>query len=128
MSENLTPRQRKAVEALLTCCDTSQAAEAAGVSRETVYRWMREPAFREALQEATREALEGLSRELVRLGVKAVQALVEVLDGPEAAAARVRAADVILGRLLQARELIDMETRLAELERKAKHETTQRTN
>ncbi len=80
MPENLTPKQRKAIESLLTNCDTTQAAKAAGVSRETLYRWQREELFRAALNDATRQALEGLSRSLIVLGDAAVNALEETLS------------------------------------------------
>lgn len=114
----MTPRKRKAIEALLTTCDTTKAAAAAGVSRETVYRWMHEPVFRDALKEGAAEALEGLSRALVQLGDKAAKALGAALDdGTTAAGVKVRAADVILGRLLQLKELVNLEERVSELEK-----------
>lgn len=121
MTENLTPRKRKAIEALLTTCDTTRAAQAAGVSRDTVYRWMREEAFKNALKEGAAEALEGLSRNLVQLGDKAIKALAAALDDSTAGTnIKVRAADVILSRLLQLRELVDLENRVAELEKAAR--------
>ncbi|MBE3143368.1 MAG: hypothetical protein IMZ61_05515 [Planctomycetes bacterium] len=118
MSENLTPRKRKAIEALLTTCDTTQAAQAAGVSRVTIYKWMRDQAFKDALKAGAAEALESLSRSLVSMGEKAVKTLEEALTYDlKAPGARVRAADVILSRLLQLRELVDLENRVSELEK-----------
>ena len=118
MSENLTPRKRKAIAALLTTCDTTQAAQVAGVSRVTIYKWMRDQAFKDALKAGAAEALESLSRSLVTLGDKAVKALGAALDDTAAGASvKVRAADVILSRLLQLKELIDLESRVTELER-----------
>jgi hypothetical protein len=117
MMENLTPRQRKAIEILLTSGNIREAAQAAKVSRETIYKWMKAQAFREALKEGSREALERLSRSLMSLGDKAVKALEDALDDPEAkSAAKVRPADVILGRLLQLKELADLEERISALE------------
>jgi phage terminase small subunit len=125
MAENLTYRQRKAVEALLSTTDTTQAALAAGVSRETVYRWMRDPAFRDALKAGAAEALEALSRSLVRLSDKAIKTLEDALTYDlKAPGARVRAADVILGRLLQLKELVDLEGRVSDLERMARNDQT----
>lgn len=118
MNENLTPKQRRAVEALLTNWDTTQAAQAAGVSRDTLYRWMREERFRAALNDATRQALEGLSRSLIVLGDKAARTLEEALDAFQTpTGAKVRAADIVLSRILQLRELVDLEARVTELER-----------
>jgi hypothetical protein len=125
MSENRTlgkkptPRQRKAIEALLTTGDKSAAARAAQVRRSTIYRWLRQPHFQAALAEAEAEALVSLSRTLVRLGDKAGRTLESAMDDPDAALShRIRAADIVLSRLLQLRELVDLEARVCELERK----------
>jgi phage terminase small subunit len=120
MSENLTPKKQKAIAALLTSWDTTQAAQAAGVSRETIYKWMKEEPFKQALKEGAAVAMEGLSRSLVTLGDKAVKALSDALEGdsPLQAGARVRAADIVLSRLLALRELVDLEARITELESK----------
>lgn len=116
----LTPKQRKAVEALLLTGDVSAAATHASVSRETLYRWLKQPHVLEAVREAEAQALEELSRQLVRLGRSATQALAQAMADPETpTATRVRAADVVLARLLQLRELATLEARVADLERRA---------
>jgi len=123
MPRNLTPgdlpaKQRRAVAALLTTGDVSAAARETGVSRETLHRWMRQPAFLEAVREAEADALDELSRSLVRLGRTATGTLEAAMGDPAAPwPTRVRAADAVLGRLLQLRELATLETRVAELER-----------
>lgn len=125
MSENrtlsaLSPKQRRAVEALLTTGDASAAAQQAGVARDTLYRWMREPRFLEAVRYAEARAVDDLSRMLVRLGRTAVGTLAKAMgDAATPMATRVRAADATLGRLLQLRELATLEARVAELERAA---------
>jgi phage terminase small subunit len=118
MPENLTPKQRKAIEALLSNWDTTKAAQAAGVSRDTLYRWMRSNNFKGAMQDSTQAALENLSRGLVTLAKKAIDALEKAVEGdsPLQVAARVRAADIILGRLLQLTELVELEARVSALE------------
>ena len=117
----LTTRQGKAVAALLTSGDVPSAAAAVGVDKATLYRWMRQPAFLEAVRTAEAGALDELSRSLVRLGRTAAGTL-EVAMGDSTAPwpTRVRAADAVLGRLLQLRELATLatlEARVAELER-----------
>jgi phage terminase small subunit len=114
----LTPKQRKAVEALLTTGDVSAAAKDSGVSRESLYRWMKQPAFLAAVREAEAAALDELSRMLVRLGRTAVGTLAKAMSDPKAPwPTRVRAADASLARLLQLRELATLEARVTELER-----------
>ena len=119
MTDNLTPKQHKAVESLLTTWDTTAAAAAAGVSRDTLYKWMRSKEFRQALQDATRASLENLSRGLVTLGTKAMTVLSDALDDTTApAAAKVRAAEIVLTKILALRELVDLEERITALEQR----------
>jgi hypothetical protein len=116
VTKNVTPRQRKAVESLLTTGDKSQAAELAGVKRQTIYKWLKQPEFQQALREAEAEALKGLSQALARLGSKAADTLDKSMD-TDSDRVRVRAADIVLQRLLQLRELIDLDARVRELEK-----------
>jgi len=117
MSDNLTPKQRKAIASLMTTGDVSQACRDAGISRETIYRWFKQDTFKDAIDQATSEAIESLSRSLVLLGDQATQTLRNAMsDQDTPIATRVRAADVVLGRLLQLRELYTLEARVTELE------------
>src|SRR5688572_21353545 len=116
----LTPKQRKAVEALLATGEVTAAAQAAGVSRETLHRWLKHPPFLEAVREAEAKAVDDLSRLLIRLGRTATATLAKAMtDASVPWATRVRAADASLSRLLQLRELATLEARVAELERAA---------
>jgi transposase-like protein len=113
----LTPRQRKAVEALLATGEVAAAAREVGVSRDTLYRWFKQPLFVEAVRETEARALDELSRLLVRLGRTATATLAKAMSDPGTpAATRVRAADVTLSRLLQLRELATLEARVQALE------------
>ena len=118
--DGLSPKQRKAVEALLATGEVAAAAREAGVSRATLHRWLQEPGFLAAVREAEARALDDLSRLLVQLGRTAAATLAKAM-GESAApwATRVRAADAALGRLLQLRELATLEARVAALEEAA---------
>ena len=114
----LTPRQRRAIEALLSTGDISAAAKEVGVHRNSLHRWLQEPDFQAAVREAEAKAIDELSRMLVRLGRTAVGTLAKAMSDPTAPwATRVRAADASLARLLQLRELATLEARVTELER-----------
>jgi transposase-like protein len=125
MPHNLTPgeltsKQRKAVAALLATGEVAAAAKETGVSRETLHRWLRQPGFVQAVRGAEAQAIDDLSRLLVRLSRTAAATLAKAMNDPAVpAATRVRAADAVLGRLLQLRELATLETRVVELERRA---------
>jgi transposase-like protein len=116
----LSTKQRKAVEALLTTGEVKAAATEAGVHRDTLHRWLKQPLFLEAVRSAEAAALDELSRLLVRLGRTAVATIAKAMSDPVTpAATRVRAADVALGRLLQLRELAQLEARVQALEQAA---------
>jgi transposase-like protein len=120
----LTHKQRQAIPALLASGTVTAAAEAAGISRETLYRWLRTDAqFRAELHAAEALALAETTRRLVALSGHALTTITGVmLDATEPGAIRLRAADVILQRLLQLRELVTLEDRITALEESAGRE------
>ena len=117
MDPELPPKQRKAIESLLLTGDVATAAESAGVTRNTLYRWLQQPGFRTALRHAEADAIDEVSRVLIRLSKSAVGTLAQAMaerDSP--IGPRLRAADITLSRLLQVRELAVLEDRLTALE------------
>jgi hypothetical protein len=122
MNENetqkkLTPAQRLAIEKLLTSGSVEDAAISAKVARSSLYRWMKDDLFVAELRAAEAEAITGLSRSLAGLGNMAASALRAALEDPKMSI-RLRASEIVIGNLLKLRELVDLETRLAQLEEK----------
>jgi hypothetical protein len=118
MSDNLTLKRRRGIAALLTSKDITEAAKIANVSRDTIYRWLRDPVFNTALNEATKSSLENLSRRMLVLGDKAADTLEDALTYDiKAPAARVQAARAIVSAIPQLRELANLEDRITELEK-----------
>jgi hypothetical protein len=107
-----------AVLALLTEGDASKAAAVAGVSRQSLYRWMKAPAFAAALRTAETEALRGLSRRLAGLGDAAADALQDALDEGQPIGIRLRAADLVTARGPALAEVTDLIERLEALYRR----------
>lgn len=123
MIENatLTPRQLRAINALLTHPTVAAAAVVLGVAPSTIYRWLGENAFRAALAQAEGEAVAAAGRKLVNLAESALNVLSDVMTDPQAPdAVRVRAAETVLANLMKFREVIAFETRLADLEREVR--------
>ena len=115
--KGLTAAQARFVAALLSERDIQSAADVAGVAVKTGYRWHKLPEVRHALNLANSEALEGTMRRLVALGALALDALEGVLQDSEATYhARLRAADIVLSKVLVWREVVDIEGRLQALE------------
>lgn len=119
MSEDqtLTTKQRRAIEGLLLAGNVAGAAEHAGCTRDSIYRWMKQPAFAQVLCEAEATAVDAVSRRLIRLADTAADTLdAAMTDAATPPAVRVRAASAVLGHVLQIRELATVEARLTELE------------
>lgn len=56
---DLSHRQRRAIEALLTSKSTAEAAARSGIATRTIERWKRDPGFQDAYRTASRERLAG---------------------------------------------------------------------
>jgi hypothetical protein len=113
----LTARQRRAIQALMTATSVVEAAKSANVGERTLYRWLKDPLFAAELKAATKAAIDATIRRMATLSVAATGTLAKVMADAEAAAGvKVRAADVILSRLPDWRELAQLEERLAALE------------
>jgi len=80
----LKPTQRKAIEQLLIHGEIQTAAAAAGVSRDSIHRWLKEPVFVVALREAERLAIGTAARSLARLATKATTVLEAAMDDQNA--------------------------------------------
>ncbi|MGD0228789.1 MAG: hypothetical protein ABSC19_00335 [Syntrophorhabdales bacterium] len=116
-AHSLTPRQERAILAVLESRTIEEACRKAGITKSLYYRWLRErPVFAAALksrQEAvSNEALERLQGSVAA----AVDVLVRLLDSDRESIRRSVANDVI-SRFLKTRELGELEERLTNLER-----------
>ena len=131
MSRHLTPgrlsvKQHKAIAALLATGEVKAAAAEAGITRATLHRWLKQPLFLEAVRAAEADALDELSRMLVRLGRSVVATIAKAMSDPTTPfATKVWAADLALNRLLQLRELAQLEARVQALEASAGIEASQ---
>ena len=56
--EHLTPRQEKAIAALITSKTLEEAAQKAGVNVRTIHRWREDPLFDAEFRHQRRQALD----------------------------------------------------------------------
>lgn len=112
----LTPAQRRAIAALLTERDIRAAATEARVGERSLHRWLKLPAFCAALRGEQAAQLEQITRRLSHAAGAALDALERGLQAEEPMALQLRAADIVIGRMLKARELLELELRLTALE------------
>ncbi len=113
----LSPKQQNAIAALLIARDVRAAAKTAKIGERTLHRWLAEPSFQAALQAAERDALHLGVRRLTGAMQHAIDTLLVVMANKEnAASTRVRAADVVLSRLMHLKELAELQARVTHLE------------
>jgi hypothetical protein len=120
-NKKLTPKQIRAIEAMMTSPTVRGAAQVAGIGHSTLYRWIEEPAFAEALREAKEQAFARVMTALTAAAEKAVEVLRTILDDEEAAekpgaSIRMRAVRVALDSMLRSHDLIEVEQRLRRVE------------
>ena len=115
-AQELTPRQRAAIAALLAAPSILAAAHNAGIGARTLYRWMEDPLFRKALQDAEGLAVDAASRRLLAGQSQALDTLGDLMQGATSEQVRRQAARDWLDMWLKVRELRDLENRITELE------------
>ncbi|HXS99015.1 MAG TPA: hypothetical protein VN736_30680 [Candidatus Limnocylindrales bacterium] len=110
-------KKEEAIHALLSSRSVEDAAEAAGVARTTLLRWLKVPEFQAAYREARRAAVSQANARLQQASSAAAATLLRIMLDPQApAAARVRAATRVLDAARYTLESEDLEVRLSALE------------
>lgn len=116
---DISTKQKCAIRSLLSGANYSEAAKAANVHENTITAWMKDPKFKSALKQAESEEMAIVCRSLLGLTAKATDTLEMVLENPKTRdSSRLRAADIALGRLIQVKELAEIEDRIKALEEK----------
>ena len=107
------------IEALLTQRNLEEAARAAGISKQTLNRYLKRPDFQADYREARRAVVSQSRARLQQATPVAVSALLKVVVDPNTPpAARVRAADCVLKHATEALQQEDMLVRIETLEQR----------
>ena len=113
----LKGKQAAALAALLAQPTVADAAQAAGVSLATLWRYLRDPDFSAQYKAGRREVVSHAVMRLQADAAHAAKVLREVADDKDASASsRVAAARAILDGAIKGVELLDLEERIAALE------------
>jgi hypothetical protein len=108
-------RRTAGVLALLTAGTVDQAAELAGVSRTTLFVWLRDPAFQDELTRARATAFDG-GLGTIRGGCEEAARVLLALLKSRNETTRRKAAETVLAFALKIHEGHDLEARLQALE------------
>lgn len=106
MSDSVTPKQRRAIEALVIGSSIVAASKAAGVTRQTVHTWMRQANFAEALEAAEAEVRRTAVRRLTAGLERSVTTIMRLVETAEDEAVQLRAAQTVFTML---RDLLDID-------------------
>jgi hypothetical protein len=106
----------RALAALLSETTIVKAAAAAGISESTLARWLAEPSFRARYREARRRVVEQAISSLQRATGEAVETLRRNLTCG-VPAAEISAAKAIVDQAFRGLEVIDLASRIEQLER-----------
>ncbi len=114
--EQLTPKQQKAIAALLAGQTMEAAAQAASVNATTIYRWLDDPIFKAAHDTGRRQLAELAMSKLQGLADTAVDVVSSLMQEGNPPAIRLRAAMAILDNNTKWFELQDIVKRIEALE------------
>jgi hypothetical protein len=112
----LSLKQMKAITLLLTRPTREEVIREVEISSETLYRWMRDPDFKAELARQQNAVINEAISVLKANMTKAAHTLVSLLD-EKGGELRRRAANDLIGHVLKARELEELEERLEQVER-----------
>ena len=105
--DEVTPRQAKALAALITTATAKAAAKAAGVDVKTLRKWMTQPAFRRRHRAARNAVVDDAVLVVQKCAVEAATVLRACLKAASPGV-RCRAAQLILGTAIEVQGLLDM--------------------
>lgn len=126
-SENirLTTKQQAALACLLQGGSQQQAADAAGVNVRTLYAWRQHPEFAAELRAGEQELIASAVRALSALTRPAAGLLGRILADTEGKPSdRLRAAGLVLQHVMELKQLVDLEARVAALEAQGENHAT----
>lgn len=118
MSRSDTPRDRELARLLAAGATAARAGESVGLSERTVRRRLADPAFLDLVDAERTEHVERIIDGLTLVARRAITVLSEILDGEQVPpAVKVSAARVTLTSVLGWRDQLELDRRLADVER-----------
>ena len=113
-ADALSPRQLSALPVVALSPSIAQAAQASGVGRSTLNRWMNDPAFRSEIVRVRQEAADLARQEMQGMMLRAASVINHALDDPDPAI-RLRAARYALTFANASTQIHQLNSKLDEL-------------
>jgi len=115
-SKKMLRKKEKAIACLITQPTITLAAQEAGISQSTMFRWLNDSEFQADFRKAKKEIVGHALTQVQRSVTKAVETLLDVMGNGVVESAKVSAAKTILELAIRAVEIEDLEERLEALE------------
>lgn len=116
----MTPTQHRAALALIQQPTVRQAADTAGISERTLYRWLEREDFKALIRQYQDAAIADAIRRMSGGAALAVDTLLALIADPDVrASSRINACRILLGEFRQLREFGELANRVAVLEARA---------
>ena len=119
MTQNgtLSTKKQAAIAALLTSPSITEAAEASGIGRSTMHRWLEDPEFKQALSAAEADAISSAVRRMIGDMSDNLSTMRDIRVSEDSSPAlKLRAAALLDASLLRWREAATLEERLVAIE------------
>jgi phage terminase small subunit len=115
--DELSRKQGTFIAALLTLPTIEAAALAAGVSGKTAHLWLKQENVQRAYRQARREAFSLAIDKLMSIVDESIETLRYIMNNAESSEmARVRSAQILLEKAIDAHKTEEIEVRIKELE------------
>jgi hypothetical protein len=114
--DQLTPRQITALPYFAANAFVESACEGAGISRETYYKWLKNPVFKSELDRLRNEIVNDAVNQLKATTVKAATTLSLLLDRDDNPSVQRASANDILNHVGRFKELQELQERIEKLE------------
>ena len=111
----LSEKQMIAIELLMRSLPVAEVAKKAGVSRITIYRWLKSETFNAELTKRKHDLIEGVSRKLSGAMDQAVNVLIDLLKSKNQNVRRLSAGNLI-DYCMKFSNFTDIEDRIKALE------------
>ena len=115
-NDQISEKKIIAIQALMRSCTAAEAAEAAGVSRVTIYRWLKDDDFQKELSLRKHLIIDGASRKLANSVNKAIDTLIDLNEKSKIPNVRRLAAGNLIDYCLRFSEITDLEKRMTAIE------------
>jgi len=117
-SKKMERKKEKVIACLIAQPSITLAAQEAGISQSTMYRWLNDEEFQMAYRKAKKEIVGHALTQVQKAVTKAVDTLLDVMGNGVVESAKVSAAKTILELAIKAVEIEELEERLTILERR----------